>query len=978
MILVGNRRGCASELAAHLFNAEDNEHVELHEVRGFVASNLEGALHEAYGISRGTRCKKFLYSLSLSPPQDENVPVKVFEAAIERIEHKLGFGGQPRAIVFHEKKGRRHAHVVWSRIHADTMTAIDPYKDQEALQQIARELYLEHEWELPDGFIRKEDTDPLNYSHAEHAQAKRAKRDVKELKRIFRQCWERTDTRDTFAHAMKEQGFLLAKGDKRGFVAVDAQGEVYSVARYAGVKAKELRARIGSFDSLPDVESAKSLSSSIEKKSSEMPKIDNDVNITTNVNTATNLATYAHPPSKNSYWDTQKAELQEKLEALGVERVAMVVHHRNVRALLHQKQQKRHIAEIKTRSAKLPRGLKAVWFKLSGQYDALITANKQEIATSEARDRSEQQSLIEIQLSERRVLQKQIQISETKLLGSELRFLSIEPEQALVIPPDPDVLTIKEKVNQCPEHILQVMTQTEESFTRNNILRSLAKYIENPLKLGAAIEQVMRSAELTVLDEDHGHKDININQKNNDQYRNTKTNKRYTTRSFLDLKHELEENVLHLSSSSSTYVSNANINAAIKQQNKILNKQFGATLSEQQKAAIRHGLDKKQFTAIVGLAGTGKSTILSAVKIALERQGYTVHGAALSGKAADGLEQASQIKSRTLASWTRSWDQGNGYLTSNDVLIIDEAGMIGTKQLLRFVKEAKRSGAKLLLVGDPEQLQPINAGTPFTDICKIINPARLTEIHRQIDDWQKQASLDLAEQRIDEALKAYEVHDNITQTKNTSEAILKLVDDYMADLELNGNATSRIALAHRRKDVHAINQAIRMQRKTAGDLFEADEAIIQTDHGKRAFAKGDRIVFTKNDRSLGVRNGMLGTVKSVTEIDCKIELSIRIDGEPPKTITIDPEHYASFDHGYATTIHKSQGVTVDRAFVLASTTMDRHLTYVSMTRHKEDCRLYGEERTLRRIKSAKNKLSGKRAERAIQQIQKNKNIPRIQ
>ena len=493
------------------------------------------------------------------------------------------------------------------------------------------------------------------------------------------------------------------------------------------------------------------------------------------------------------------------------------------------------------------------------------------------------------------------------------------------------------------------MAQTEESFTRNDILRSLAKYIEDPLKLGAAIEPIMRSPELVVLDEHNHDNDSNNSQKNKDQYRNSITGKRYTTHSFLNLKHELEDNVLQLSSSSSTFVSNANINAAIKRQNKILNKKFGVTLSEQQKVAIRHGLDDKQLTAIVGLAGTGKSTILSAVKTALERQGYTVHGAALSGKAADGLEQASQIKSRTLASWTRSWDKGNGYLTSNDVLLIDEAGMIGTKQLLRFVKEAKRSGAKLVLVGDPEQLQPINAGTPFKDICKIINPAKLTEIHRQKNDWQKQASLDLAEQRIEEALKTYDVHDKVIKTRDTSEAILRLVEGYMIDLELNGNAASRIALAHRRKDVHAINQAIRSQRKTAGNLSDADETLIQTDHGKRAFAKEDRIVFTKNDRSLGVRNGMLGTVKSIKETKNTIELTIRIDGDKPKTITIDPDNYSSIDHGYATTIHKSQGVTVDRAFVLGSTTMDRHLTYVAMTRHREDCKLYGEHRSLEKI-----------------------------
>ncbi|MGI9505989.1 MAG: relaxase/mobilization nuclease domain-containing protein, partial [Geminicoccaceae bacterium] len=118
MILKGNRRGGGMQMALHLLNAQDNEHVTIHEMRGFISDSLTEALTEAYAISRGTRCRKFLYSLSLNPPETEIVPVEVFETAINDIEKQLGFAGQPRAIVFHEKEGRRHAHCVWSRIDA--------------------------------------------------------------------------------------------------------------------------------------------------------------------------------------------------------------------------------------------------------------------------------------------------------------------------------------------------------------------------------------------------------------------------------------------------------------------------------------------------------------------------------------------------------------------------------------------------------------------------------------------------------------------------------------------------------------------------------------------------------------------------------------------------------------------------------------------------------------------------------------------
>jgi len=121
MILNGNERGNAKELARHLLNMRDNDHVELHDLRGFVSDDLHGALLEAEAISMGTRCVNHLFSLSLNPPEYADVPVETFENAIERIEEGLGLQGQPRAIVFHEKAGRRHAHAVWSRIDSEDM-----------------------------------------------------------------------------------------------------------------------------------------------------------------------------------------------------------------------------------------------------------------------------------------------------------------------------------------------------------------------------------------------------------------------------------------------------------------------------------------------------------------------------------------------------------------------------------------------------------------------------------------------------------------------------------------------------------------------------------------------------------------------------------------------------------------------------------------------------------------------------------------
>ena len=894
MNLIGNRRASPARLAVHLMNVEDNEHVHIHEIRGFIADDLHGAYYEAYGISRGTRCKKFLYSLSLNPPENENVPIMVFEAAIEKIERKLGFTIQPRTIVFHEKKGRRHAHVVWSRIDAATMTAIDPYQDKLKLNEIGRELFIEHGWDMPDGYKRKEDADLLNYSHAQHQQGKRANYDPKELKKFFTDCWERSDSKASFVSALKEHGFILARGDRRAFVAVDAKGEVYSIARWVGIKTKEVRARLGECDDLPTIEEA-------------LSQFD--------------------PESEYSDSRTQADfERETKLQILEVRRVELVERHRELRSKLQEFHETRRIAENIDRASRIPNGFKAVWQKLSGSYEALQRELEAEAKLCDVRDRSEYQTQIEQQLQERQVLQQKIGALKIKTVF-EPGVLKTDPAQKLIIPVEPEALTNKEKVSNDPAYILNVITQKRETFARPVVVQALAEYIDDPLKLGLAVDAAMHSKELVEIQS----KPLPV----------------YSTRGMLNTKQALSDAVAHLSKLKGSVVSPRHVNSAIAHQNNELRVAIGISLSKEQETAIRHCTSANRISSVVGLAGAGKSTMLSAVKGAYQRQGLCVIGAALSGKAADGLESASGIESRTLASWKSSWHKGFNQLSKNDVLIIDEAGMIDTRLLKYFIDKVHETGAKIILVGDPEQLQPINAGTPFKEIAEQIGAVYLTEIHRQSLDWQKQASLDFAERRTSRAIDAYELHGNVKQAHNNSAAILNLVKDYMSDLSNNDSETSRLALSYRRKDVFAINQAIRAAKQELGNL--KDDVLIPTVHGTRAFASDDRVIFTKNNHDLGIRNGMIGTVQSAS----KNKLMIKLDGNgisKLKTVTINPTLYKDFDHGYATTIHKSQGATIDKTYVLGSILMDRHLTYVAMTRHKQDSILYGDITSLRKMR----------------------------
>lgn len=197
MILKGNQRAGGRQMALHLLNGEQNEHVNVHEIRAFIASDVLGALNEAYALSKGMQCRQFMYALSLNPPQDERVSIETFEATLDRVEKKLGLEGQPRVVVFHEKEGRRHAHCVWSRIDTDEMKAINISHPKLKLNEISKSLYLEHGRQMPEGFRDKSRTNPLNYTRAEWQQALRVGRKPTDIKRELQESWAISDSKQS-------------------------------------------------------------------------------------------------------------------------------------------------------------------------------------------------------------------------------------------------------------------------------------------------------------------------------------------------------------------------------------------------------------------------------------------------------------------------------------------------------------------------------------------------------------------------------------------------------------------------------------------------------------------------------------------------------------------------------------------------------------------------------------------------------------
>lgn len=379
MILKASQRGGAKALALHLLRADENEHVEVHELRGFMSEDLAAALKEAYAISRGTKCRQFLFSLSLSPPPGEAVPVAVFEDTLARIEQKLGLEGQPRAVVFHEKEGRRHAHAVWSRIDAATMTARNLPHFNLKLRDISRALYLEHDWTLPRGLMNSAARDPRNFTLAEWQQAKRMGRSARALKEMIQECWAASDSRAAFAQALAERGLILARGDRRGHVAVTHDGEVLSIARDADKKAKEVREKLGPADDLPSVEEAKA------QMARDMGQA---------------FKRLAHEAC-----DRKAADLA----VLDRQRQEMAERHRDQRARIDERHKERQTAETRARSLRLTRGLKGFMDRLTGRYARMKMRNEAEAYAAFERDRQEREALIFGQLDERQDLQQRIQ-----------------------------------------------------------------------------------------------------------------------------------------------------------------------------------------------------------------------------------------------------------------------------------------------------------------------------------------------------------------------------------------------------------------------------------------------------------------------------------------------------------------------------------------------------------------------------------------
>ena len=407
---------------------------------------------------------------------------------------------------------------------------------------------------------------------------------------------------------------------------------------------------------------------------------------------------------------------------------------------------------------------------------------------------------------------------------------------------------------------------------------------------------------------------------------------RFTTREMLRIEREMVDKARSLRSRTGHGVHWNGRESFLEQKN----------LTSEQHAMVRSVTQEADITLVQGWAGTGKSYALGAAREVWEAEGYRIRGAALSGKAAVELSNGSGIQSTTLAALDREIGEGGtDPLTSRDILVIDEAGMVGSRKMHALLSLAEKAQAKIVLVGDKRQLPAIEAGAAFRLLQENLGYLELSGIRRQESELDRQAVRHLAVGRSDAALenlagrnRVHEYDSGRTTKEGIGEAVSR-------DLE-EGKVS--LAVVATREEARDINEWARLHSREKG-LVASEGVRMWTSHGEREFAGGDRILFTRNDRKLDVMNGDFGTVRGTLNGRLRIEL----DRGGMKEI--DPLSYSHLEYGYAATCHKLQGATVDRCHVYASESGmgGREWAYVAASRAREAFHIHAEKTTLREL-----------------------------
>lgn len=399
---------------------------------------------------------------------------------------------------------------------------------------------------------------------------------------------------------------------------------------------------------------------------------------------------------------------------------------------------------------------------------------------------------------------------------------------------------------------------------------------------------------------------------------------RYSTAEILELERRLLVQVEESKAAAAPAVSPDTVAAVLRGR---------PTMTAEQADALRHAACSGGSVRVVtGMAGTGKTFLLAAVREAFEREGYAVLGAALAGKAARGLEAGAGVRSTTLHALLQSAAEGTLVLGPRSVVVLDEAGMVGTRQMEAVVRLTADAEALLLCVGDAKQLQPIEHGGPFAAMGRALGEARLETIVRQDAAWAREAVTDIAEGRAGDAVREFARRGLLAVADERGDAMRRLVRDW-AGAAVDDPA-SALVFAPTNREVAELNRLAQAERQAAGRLGTESIGV-----GPDTVYAGDRVLFTRNARRFGICNGDLGTVLGVHAPTKTLVVAL----DAGRTAAVPLDAYGHVRLGYAVTTHKGQGVTCDRAFVLVGgDAQDLHAAYVQASRARDETRLYAD------------------------------------
>jgi ATP-dependent exoDNAse (exonuclease V) alpha subunit len=295
------------------------------------------------------------------------------------------------------------------------------------------------------------------------------------------------------------------------------------------------------------------------------------------------------------------------------------------------------------------------------------------------------------------------------------------------------------------------------------------------------------------------------------------------------------------------------------------------------------------------------------------------------------METLAGIDSTTIARLLVDVDQGNG-LAPGSVLVVDEAGMVGSRTIDRLAQHAADTESKLVLVGDDRQLPEIDAGGAFRRLARDLGAIELHQVHRQVEAWDREALAQLRQGKVQLWSEAYRDHGRLVARPTADELRATLVEDWWQAAR-QPDAGDAVIIAHRRSDVADLNALARERMARDSRLGEEE---LTTD--RRAFAVGDRVIARRNDRRAGVVNGTRGEVVGV-DMDAR-SVAVRVADGTERTLASQYLDDGWLDHAYALTAHAAQGATVDRSFVLGSDELYREWGYTALSRHRDQARFY--------------------------------------